>query len=663
MPGWRRVDVYDESISRKVIETNLEIYAEERKKIYKSLKEYAEAAIQSRNHVAFADEFINTFMQRRKYSLSYNDLLDLADCKVEEFIDECNKRTDNPDRISQEELDMVEAWKKTAEMHRNLQAPYYVKESVWRSPNYRYHLNEFTKNDRRKESYSKSGRKDWEQGKTPVKRDVLVQHAFVMGLNADETDQILMEAGYRSLYPLDAVDACAIIYLNEYAGRLDLSPYEVLLSVKDEINRVLRSLESEEYLYVEKGTQDKAQQGILTYAAGRHIDDDIKQLRNLLDGKTNETENAAAAQNYGLTRFLTEYYTEKIKNARGAEGYFNDPNVAANHIFTQRCYGFLKKTKDYLYGWQRYRKNLKGCSWNLTTTYKFHDFAGDSRNTMAIESFDEDVRAVLEKLNKSDYDSDEYYENCLRLIQYVRTFDFLNQVSPLTIVDLERKDQFTYARVLFEGEQRKYKNSADRKSGKRTKNRIGYAFQMAKKKDAVRFALSAGREEDIGEYLMLARYWKKNWYREISGGRSESDCMKEHFYPDPIDKLLIYALLYRDSLIERWCSGMDDPVKAQVKIRDMFPMRELILEISYDITFVYMFGRKHVHDFSCEDFYRLKPIYKEFESLRLDMIFPVRWKGPDGQRFTYDRDEEGYLTKKRQVKSKRSDKTREDDAR
>ena len=214
----------------------------------------------------------------------------------------------------------------------------------------------------RKVLYSADGRKNWKSG-TRIKRDVLVQHALVMGLNADETDDLLMRAGYPALYPLDAVDACAIINLNEYAGRLDISPYEVLWKVKNDINHILQDLDGSGIVFVEKGTADGAWQGVLTSAAGRYIDQELQELRKVFEKQNKIPELPAGC---GLTKFLTKYYSERIENAHDAAAYFHDSGIDANVIFTQRYYGFLKKTKEYLYDWKRYRKNLLPCKWELT---------------------------------------------------------------------------------------------------------------------------------------------------------------------------------------------------------------------------------------------------------------------------------------------------------
>lgn len=647
MPKWSRIDV--SSIDDKEIESNLSVYRETKRLKPDAMSDYVNAAMSSGNHLTFAHEFIDTFIQCGEYGLPYVELMSLAERKVEEYLRRKAEETSPHKKGLSREL------KKTVKMHSKLQASYYMKDTAWRSPSCFYPIESArnnkpeAKNGEQKQVrgsnvlYSKDGRKKWKSD-ARIKRDVLVQHALVMGLNADETDDLLMRAGYPGLYPLDAVDACAIINLNEYAGRLEISPCEVLWKVKNDINHILQDLEGPGIVFVEKGTADGAWQGVLTSAAGRYIDQELQGLRKVFEKQKKVPKLPAGC---GLTKFLTKYYNERIGNAHDAAEYFHDSGIDANVIFTQRFYGFLKKTKEYLYDWKRYRKNLLSCTWELTAAFADHDFHSDRRLWLERAVYDSSVQTILKNLANAEADSDQYYEDCLRLLQYVRSFDVLNQPGGLISLNSYKKDKFTYGRIMLEGEEKKFKRVDFDTFETGATTVTGYVFEMKKKHDVVRFALSAGREEEIGDYLVLARYWKRNWYREISGGKSLATCREEGFYPDPIDKLVIYALLYRDKLIENWCKKKENATLLRDQICDAFPMRELILEISYDISFVYMYGIKHIHKTKIKDSATLNEIYTEFENLRQDMIFPVQWKGRKEKLLTYDRDYSTYRSGKK----------------
>ena len=646
MPKWSRIDV--SSIDTKEIENNLCVYRAIKSLKSDAMSDYVDAAMCSGNHLAFAQEFIDTFIHCDEYGLSYDVLMSLAERKVEEFLSrEASKTPPHECGVSSE-------WEKTVKMHSKLQASYFIKDTAWRSPSCVYPIESAgdCKNEARtsgsvqstgrKVLYSPDGMKKWKSG-SRIKRDVLIQHALVIGLNADETDDLLMRAGYPALYPLDAVDACAIINLNEYAGRLDISPCEVLWKVKNDINHILQNLEGPGIVFVEKGTADGAWQGVLTSAAGRYIDQELQGLRAVFEKQKRVPKMPAGR---GLTKFLTKYYSEKIEKVHDVAAYFNDSGIDANEIFTQRYYGFLKKTKEYLYDWKRYRKNLMSCTWELTAAFADHDFNSDRRFRPEKAVYDSSVQKILKDLAKVEADSDKYYEDCLRLLQYVRSFDVLNQTTGMNSINPYKKDKFTYGRIMLEGEKKKFKRTDFEPSETSATAITGYVFEMKKKHDVVRFALSAGREEEIGDYLVLARYWKRNWYREISGGKSLAACHEEGFYPDLIDKLVIYALLYRDKLIGEWCGKRANKTVNGNQIRDVFPMRELLLEISYDISFVYMYGIWHIHKTKIKDPAALDEIYTEFENLRKNMIFPVQWVDSNGELLTYDREHSTYKSGK-----------------
>ena len=283
----------------------------------------------------------------------------------------------------------------------------------------------------------------------------------------------------------------------------------------------------------------------------------------------------------------------------------------------------------------------------MTAAFADHDFHSDRRFRPERAVYDSSVQTILKNLANAEADSEQYYEDCLRLLQYVRSFDVLDQPGGLISLNSYKKDKFTYRRIMLEGEEKKFKRADFDTFETGTTTITGYVFEMKKKHDVVRFALSAGREEEIGDYLVLARYWKRNWYREISGGKSLAACREEGFYPDLIDKLVIYALLYRDKLIENWCNKKANATVLRDQILEVFPMRELILEISYDISFVYMYGIKHIHKTKIKDPAALDEIYTEFENLRQNMIFPVQWKGRKGKMITYDRDCTSYKNNKK----------------
>ena len=137
MSKWSRIDVSD--IDAKEIESNLCVYRETKRLKPDAMSDYVDAAMSSGNHLAFAQEFIDTFIQCGEYGLSYDVLMSLAKSKVEEYLS--RKAAEKPPLkrgLSRER-------KKTVEMHRKLQALYYMKDTAWTSPSCSYPLDKLSR--------------------------------------------------------------------------------------------------------------------------------------------------------------------------------------------------------------------------------------------------------------------------------------------------------------------------------------------------------------------------------------------------------------------------------------------------------------------------------------------------------------------------------------
>ena len=126
MPKWSRIDV--SSIDDKEIESNLSVYRETKRLKSDAMSDYVDAAMSSENHLAFAQEFIDTFIQCGEYGLPYVELMSLAERKVEEYLRRKAEETSPHKKGLSREL------KKTVKMHSKLQASYYMKDTAWRSP-------------------------------------------------------------------------------------------------------------------------------------------------------------------------------------------------------------------------------------------------------------------------------------------------------------------------------------------------------------------------------------------------------------------------------------------------------------------------------------------------------------------------------------------------
>ena len=116
MSKWSRIDV--SNIDAEEIEDNLCVYRATKRLKSDALSDYVDAAMSSGNHLAFAQEFVDTFIKRDEYGLPYNELMSLAGRKVDEYLSRKAAETSPHKRSLSRER------KKTVEMHRKLQAPY-----------------------------------------------------------------------------------------------------------------------------------------------------------------------------------------------------------------------------------------------------------------------------------------------------------------------------------------------------------------------------------------------------------------------------------------------------------------------------------------------------------------------------------------------------------
>jgi len=647
MAEWKRtITIGDSKVTEKDLKANLKVYQERKRPgqdgLKVSIEDCVADALESGNHVVFAQRFLSRYDKGIDKHPEYEKLKRIANAKVDEYI---------VTRLAGMEKTMPETYeelKANAELRRDLNGLFFVRKEVWGSPKYSIpeELRDYQGGEipKVKGIYSKSGTKRW-KSTTPIPRDVLVMHALLLGLSADETDDLLYESGYPSLYPLEVVDACEIIYLNQFKGDLGRSPYEVLSTVKNAINEILSEIEGKNIVFVKSGKEEGAYIGLLKRGAGRKIDSDLKALKLLFDKMSDDGElDTTFQKSDGLTDFLTNYYVKKIKRVRDTKEYFSEEGMAANDIFTQRYYGFLKKTKDYLYDWERYYKNLVRCTWKLTPAFKSHDFINDPRFQAMAEPVEGSIATTLHNVKNAEKNSDDYYNGCLDLIQLVRTRDTLADSEAFDTLKNKTEDIYTHGKLLIDGELKK-KDKPISDTDQKKEKVVGYDYGMRSKKDVVRFALSAGREEDIGEYLMLARYWKKDWYTELIS--SKNIFGEGGLHPDPVDELLLYALRYRDLLIDAWCKDKGYGESVKIKIRNVFPMRKLFLEISYDISFIYLYCVKRVHTEELRD-ERRKSVYWEYKHRIRDlMVFPVQWIDYQGDFITYDHSQS--TTKNRQT--------------
>ncbi len=225
------------------------------------------------------------------------------------------------------------------------------------------------------------------------KRIELLQCAICLGFSGEETNRLLLAAGYEELYPADVEDAVFWFYLDDYAAKAgkNISSYDKLKTVHERIRKKLLELCNSGKLQsalVKQKTEDIDLKIVLSGTpVGKGITDLIEQYKKYREEKSNSAQSRFAEPQSGLT----EYVTKTIRSfwplaspdgEEASDGKDPDPldrffadvqmqctqsdNSVPSNIFTQRHYGYLRKSVQFFDGYKRYLKNLRerSCDWD-----------------------------------------------------------------------------------------------------------------------------------------------------------------------------------------------------------------------------------------------------------------------------------------------------------
>lgn len=418
-----------------------------------------------------------------------------------------------------------------------------------------------------------------------------------------------------------------------------------------------------------------------------------------------------------LTKFMTQYFRKRIKEARSFSEYFDLEKYREHPVFTERYYGYLKRTLDYLYDWSMYRKNFMTSGWILTGNVRYSEPKDQRKSFLdptvekifnSFEAFREEKTDASEKekspasaMNNSDDCStadnsetssggleglenakksncpvvekrkasfrEKYYKTCFMLVHGIETMDVIIQDDPAYSVKELKEIDWTVSRKYLEGEEVpgnadavKWMPTGDgafaasRMDEEESITRF-MAKEMNNKKAIMEYAIATGHEDALGNYLCLAGYWKTDWYVEDGWGS---------FASDRLDALFLYAMYYRDKLIDSVCSksgrGLDKTVERE-GLRSNFPMRELLTIISRDISYAYTVCENDIYEWD-EDV-KKTPINnagskgskstsaasrheEEFADMRENMLFPIAWTTKENK-YSNDRVVNPYYRRKK----------------
>ena len=579
---WNRIYEIDAEHYSGQLERNREYYRQIDDPEFTTIYDCVNHAIREGNHAAFAHFFLK---EERSQSAAFGKVLS-------QLLEERKKVNGYCESV---------CW---------VQAPI-IQQNYWRALDFQYTWKNIQRTisskknktiaykidlEKGKESLQRA---NWRKGKAIPTRDVIVQIAICLGISLEDTNRLLRAACMPALYVLDVVDVCSMFMIREYENNYSISPFEKLAMTKEQINKALREclnnkLDTVSIMDVHLLGSQKP--------LGMEIDKEISEIKKVIEGTTQYRD-----PNTSITMYLTRLFEDRFNSSKDVDAFFGTNQTIPGHsrstyrAFLQKYYGFLHRTKMFIENTQSYEKNLRYSGWKLTADGKdiiasFQRAVGNQGNPYRVTT-----KKGIQLVDRIWHIADLVGENGK---------EFTNGDDWIAIKPFP--GALTIPRQMIEGRRI---NSND--TGKKNKSFV-YEMNYGNKVHLMKFAIATGNEDQAGKYLQLSGVWECDWYEFI---KNEKEIPIQL---DRSDYLLLYALLFRDKLIERW-NDSDDPVNASA-IRDAFPMIKLLLTISRDITLASMKLYDESGKMRDYDNYSFPGLYEEkLVKLQGEMIYPIAW--------------------------------------
>ncbi|MCD8133032.1 MAG: hypothetical protein LUE19_04155 [Clostridiales bacterium] len=313
-----------------------------------------------------------------------------------------------------------------------------------------------------------------------------------------------------------------------------------------------------------------------------------EQVQNIVSATSlgeNITENLcqyrALSDNFSLIsdRSDTEYPTElgrNIFNEIAGEGKLTADRLETYRgFFLNRPFAFFKKNMDFFNDFEAYDKNLRIRSFD---SYGWKKLLDDSLS-------DEEYFTFKEIIEYSSTDASKTVD-MKEMIRQLRDLSRTTSNNKRT-----RRENLQFQILSFIGNRRSQlyqnytphieKNASKARNliqGRTTEKRNRFKstndstyemdLKIEDKNDFIKWLIITGHEDQIGIYLKKLGFWEENYI--------DSDNRHDNKYLfDRKDLLLIYALQYRDSLLESW---FESPSKREAA-KKQFPFIELLMNI------------------------------------------------------------------------------------
>ncbi len=393
--------------------------------------------------------------------------------------------------------------------------------------------------------YSKKYVTEVLRGDTRHSRELLLQLSICMGLSVEEANDFLLSDGEPMLYILRPGDAVTMFYLQKFReeeknGCRHL-PSEKLRIVKASLNRILSLRDG-------AGGEVRDSLGFpkkLSLSIAKEMEELKKQyenredIRNAIDDKGD-----FGSTTYYPTRLFQELLLpEKTFSEFMDFGKMEDGKL----IFAEKCYGFLRKSLQYVEAADRYAKYQRPSMEKLVIQ---RDFSLSENQRKASPTREKTLNGKIREVDR---------------IMSMR----LNGEG----VELPQKDTGSWSTTVHLLNGREIKITM----GDVKKNI--YLFEQMPKTVLMQYAVATGNEEDLGEYLRLSGYWTVDWTRWVEMG---GECPDPHAVLDRTDYLYLYAFACRRQYLDAWKEearkqGRFEKSTIMAELRREFPMAVLLL--------------------------------------------------------------------------------------
>lgn len=433
------------------------------------------------------------------------------------------------------------------------------------------------------QNYQEQQVKNWINGEAIPPRNAIIQICLWMALTIEESNQLLRAAGYPVLYYVNALDVVTMYYLKKYQGFSRLSK-EQFIEVKNGYYKVAEWL-SKAKIYRKKQynaedkqismirNMEKSKKGKKEYYLAPDTDSyyEIKEENKVGDYSFKKTSLAyddrlSVCADKNKIHFLekrnksgsvTKYMIDEFGKYMESEDKFFDFIKDNIEYLGQLHYGFFQKMQGYLEGSEYYQKNI----YNYEGEFTVEDEGQILRQILKKNDRKEIIIGLEELINKESLTNKKKIITSLLAIEY-RHLDQNKEIN------LRDPGSYSTLSTFFYG--RQVKNPID--------GQTKYIYQHPTKVMLIRMLIVMGQEDRIGEMMIQAGYWDKDWIDENQNNVERCD------YLDTSDWLIIYMVRFRNALLKTWAQKKEKDEKTFFnQKREIFPFHRMVLEVSESV--------------------------------------------------------------------------------